>query len=132
MTARFDISLFMLGKLMYVCEQEADRGGPHTSWYLNLREEAASRQVEFGVETILQQILGMFSERRYPALEQMLGGLIQKSFEIQAYFATKRNEEKANLEMWSTAAIEDHCNDIVEAEDESDLVLAFASGTFNL
>jgi hypothetical protein len=131
-TARFDISLFMLGKLMYVCEQEADRGGPHTSWYLNLREEAASRQVEFGVETILQQILGMFSERRYPALEQMLGGLIQKSFEIQAYFATKRNEEKANLEMWSTAAIEDHCNDIVEAEDESDLVLAFASGTFNL
>jgi hypothetical protein len=71
------------------------------------------------VEAILQHIHGKFSERRYPDLKQMLGRLIEKLFKIQSYFATKRNEEKANLEMWSTAASEDHCNNIVRAEDES-------------
>jgi hypothetical protein len=119
--ARFDIARTTLDNMMNVCQQEVDRGGSNTSWYLNLREESYSWLDE--VDTSVRMIQGMFSDHRFGDMQLGIKDLYKKSLDFQDYFTKKREEEKLNMDRHKTELDDDSSLDHTEADDD-DIVLA--------
>lgn len=117
---RFDISIKMLEDTVRVCQEEADKGGAFTSWYLNCREDSASLNTEMKYR--LDQMCRLYFGRKLDELQSLMRYFVDTSLRAQTYLTGKQEEEKQMKEE-QMVNLQDETKEFCEEEDDDGFVM---------